>query len=428
MLAPTAPTSPDVFTEDEPDIVDGDVIEAAKENIQPLASGRRATTLSAILSTPHSQRESKLAATRHRLRINVEIAMQDDDDDPLQAYCNLVYWTVENYPQGHSAESGILELLEEATRVLKDDREGAWRSDLRYLKLWVLYASYVEKPTVIFRYLLANEIGTSFSLLYEEHAIALEKSGRRTQADEIYLLGINRNAEPLERLQVKHREFQKRMMIAVASRTVLGESSTKTSRSSRTTPTSSAASATIPAPSSSESSRPGPNSRLQIFVDPTGDGAQAADENSATPWEELGSRKARVKENVPSVSKMKGTTLKQPGKHLRSVSTSSSGSKIAVFRDPAPSDGNDMPPPPVPAPHTPARGSFTPRRDDPERPSTPRFMPYQDEPVTPSSSTPAASGSVMKAKPVRSGGLSSQAEALRKDPFLNYADKPVDIE
>jgi hypothetical protein len=140
----------DVFQDDQPILVNGDLIEAAKENIQPLASGRRATALSAVLSTPHAQRESKLAAARNRLRINVEIALEDDDDNPLEAYCRLVYWTLENYPQGHSAESGLLELVEEATRVLKDHRGGIWRDDLRYLKLCVLYANYVEKPTVIY--------------------------------------------------------------------------------------------------------------------------------------------------------------------------------------------------------------------------------------------------------------------------------------
>jgi hypothetical protein len=170
----------DVFQEAEPVVVDGDLIEAAKENIQPLASGRRATTLSAIFSTPHAQRESKLAATRNRLRINVEIALEDDDENPLEAYCQLVYWTLENYPQGHSAESGLLELLEEATRVLKDHRDGIWRADLRYLKLWALYANYVEKPTVIYRFLLANDIGTTFAFLYEEFATVLERNGRYT--------------------------------------------------------------------------------------------------------------------------------------------------------------------------------------------------------------------------------------------------------
>jgi hypothetical protein len=171
-------------------IIDCDVLEAAKENIQPLAKGRRATALSAILATPHAQRENQLIATRHRLRMNVDLAMEDStpsddndgevdpDADPLEAYCTLVYWVVENYPQGHSAESGLLELLEEATRVLKDHQGGKWRQDLRYLKLWVLYASYVEKPTIIYKFCMVNEIGTNYALLYEEAALALERAGR----------------------------------------------------------------------------------------------------------------------------------------------------------------------------------------------------------------------------------------------------------
>ncbi len=117
----------DVFTDDEvfPSIVDCDVLEAAKENIRPLASGRRVTALSAILSTPHAQRESRLADVRRRYRANVELAMDGPDDvDPLEFYNRFVYWTAENYPQGHSVESGLLELLEEATRKLKDDRGG----------------------------------------------------------------------------------------------------------------------------------------------------------------------------------------------------------------------------------------------------------------------------------------------------------------
>ena len=161
-------------------IVDCDVLEAAKENIQPLASGRRVTALSAVLSTPHAQRESQHNSIKSRHRINITIALEGDDpdDDPLEAYCRFVYWTLDAYPQGHSADSGLLELLEEATRVLKDDRNGYWRGDIRYLKLWVLYANFVEKPTVIYKFLLANDIGTQHALLYEEHAAALERAGR----------------------------------------------------------------------------------------------------------------------------------------------------------------------------------------------------------------------------------------------------------
>lgn len=171
----------DVFSSSSTTMVDCDVLEAAKENIQPLATGRRVTSLSSVLATPHAQRESKLVATRHRLRINIEMALEDDDDDPLEAYCTLVNWTLENYPQGHSAESGLLELLEEATRVLKDDRDGKWRGEMKYLKLWMLYASFVEKPSIIYRFLLANDIGTDFAILYEEFAAILERDGRCVQ-------------------------------------------------------------------------------------------------------------------------------------------------------------------------------------------------------------------------------------------------------
>ena len=171
-------TEHDVFSDDGPVIVDCDVLEAAKENVRPLATGRRVTALSTILSTPHAKREAKLLASRNRLRINVELALDDEDGDPLDAYCQLVYWTVENYPQGPSVESGLIELLEEATRVLKDDRSGRWRGELKYLKLWLLYASFVEKPTIIYKFLIANEIGTNFALLYEEYAAVLERDGR----------------------------------------------------------------------------------------------------------------------------------------------------------------------------------------------------------------------------------------------------------
>jgi hypothetical protein len=163
----------DVFTEN---VVDFEVLEAAKENVQPLVSGRRVTALSALLQTPHGPRETKLAATRNRLRINVELAFEDTDGDTLEAYCRFVYWTVENYPQGHCAESGLLELLEEATRKLKDDQGGKWRSDIKYLKLWILYASYVDKPVMIYKFLLANDIGTDHALFYEEYATALERT------------------------------------------------------------------------------------------------------------------------------------------------------------------------------------------------------------------------------------------------------------
>ncbi|KAI0366842.1 hypothetical protein BV20DRAFT_1025640 [Pilatotrama ljubarskyi] len=464
----------DVFDDEAsaPLIVDCDVLEAAKENIQPLASGRRVTALSAILSTPHAQRESRLADARRRHRANVEIAMEDEDEDadPLEAYSRFVHWTVENYPQGHSAESGLLELLEEATRVLRDDRGGRWRGDLRYLKLWTLYASYVDKPTIIYKYLLVNEIGTAHALFYEEYAMALERAGRRVEADETYLLGIARKVAPLERLEAKHREFQKRMMASLTlpasssssaspsesaastpsttatRRRPLGEPAAPSTSSSRTR---SSRTGSIRTPSINEDvfaapAAPRPNGRMHIFVDPSGDAENDPDQaTNPTPWPELGTRKARIKENTVEVSKASGSTLRQAGRTKRTAS----GPKIAVFRDPAPEEEAEgsMPPPPVPPSKT-EKGKSASKsaipifrdeaedsgKPEPSVPPTPKFVPFRDEePGTPSTSSSAVPNTTMKPKPapaVKPIAMSAEAEALRKDPFKNYSaeEKPVD--
>ncbi|KAG6849769.1 hypothetical protein H0H93_005285 [Arthromyces matolae] len=507
----------DVFTDTTPDIVDCDLLEAAKENVKPLGTGRRVTALSAILATPHAQRDSKLAATRNRLRINVELALDDDEDgDPLEAYCRLVYWTIENYPQGPSVESGLLELLEEATRVLKDDRGGKWRGDLKYLKLWLLYASFVERPTLIYRFLIANEIGTDHALLYEEYAAVLERDGRRKDADDAYNLGIARRAQPLDHLKARRDDFQKRMMSNTLSspaaattaaatstraptRTVLGSSSSSrstsrsgTSSTSRGLPTSRSLPLASTSSSSSSSSRTTSNNApLQIFVDPTGSESQAAaaeaEEASATinTWTDIGTRKTRIKENVPEVKKLVGTTLKGTGRSSssskRSVSgpgssrsgsgtsgagAGSSGSRITIFRDPPPEDIMPPPPPPtsVPAPAPAAKHSsmklksgrdaaktsskstivpFVDEEDNtttvaaavstPAVSSTPKFTPFRDEDPTTTPEilqTLTAPESVMKLKPAinKTPGSTSEMEALRKDPLKNYPDRHIDVD
>ncbi|KAL0068122.1 protein kinase [Marasmius tenuissimus] len=432
----------DVFSDDAPAMVDCDVLEAAKENIQPLASGRRVTALSSILATPHVQREPKLNATRNRLRINIELALEDEEEgDPLEAYSTLVNWTLENYPQGHSAESGLLELLEEATRVLKDDRDGKWRKEIKYLKLWMLYASFVEKPGMIYRFLLANEIGTNDAILYEEYAAILERDGRRKEADRIYALGIARKVSHLERLKSKHADFQKRMMCAAPAPEIAPPNSATNNTSRRTILATTSSPATTPLQSSSSTSSSvrtssrtattsssSSNVPLRVFVDPTGSASQSA-EVETNSWPDIGTRKSRVKENVPDTKKMAGSTIRQAGKtrRLASASSSSSASKIVPFRDPGP---DENPPPPATtrlghdsnAVTTPSKGRFVPFTDQSADvpASVQKFTPFRDESTAGGASSSTVPGSVMKLKKPDTTLSTSEAEALRKDPLKNY--------
>lgn len=115
----------------------------------------------------------ELARERRQLRAEINSALKEEDD-PLAAYDQFVKWTIKNYAEGDPS-SGLVELLEEATRKFKDDP--SYKGDLRYLKLWCLYAQHVDKPVTVYAFLVANKIGSSYALLYEEYAKALEVDG-----------------------------------------------------------------------------------------------------------------------------------------------------------------------------------------------------------------------------------------------------------
>ena len=100
-----------------------------------------------------------------------------EEDDPLAVYHQFVQWTIKNYGE-NNPRSGLKELLKEATTMFKDD--SVYKSDLRYLKIWALYARQMDKVSALAIYasLIANDIGTSYSALYEDYSTLLESEGR----------------------------------------------------------------------------------------------------------------------------------------------------------------------------------------------------------------------------------------------------------
>jgi hypothetical protein len=118
----------------------------------------------------------RLSAERAHFKASLSTALKEDDD-PLAAYDQFVKWTVKNYADGDPS-SGLRELLQEATAAFKSDP--VYKTDLRYLKLWILYIRQLTRVDAVatFAFLLANGIGASYSILYEEYAAILELDGR----------------------------------------------------------------------------------------------------------------------------------------------------------------------------------------------------------------------------------------------------------
>ena len=193
------------------DPVSFDLIEEHKENIQPIRSGRSARALVAKLTplgaNPNAVRTEHYARQQE---FEEELRTSADLDDPLEVWVRYVNWTVETFTSGHSTESGLLPLLERATKEFLHDAQ--YKNDPRYLKLWVQYAQdFSDAPREVYAYLARNDIGQRLALFYEEYAALLESMGRRNQAAEIYQTGIESGATPTRRLQRKYDEFLKRL-------------------------------------------------------------------------------------------------------------------------------------------------------------------------------------------------------------------------
>ncbi|KAI0833466.1 hypothetical protein BC628DRAFT_1335195 [Trametes gibbosa] len=175
----------------------------------------------------------QLAKERDRYRNRLARALTEDPD-PLAAYVDFVQWTTNAY-EGNLGLSGLIELLDEATRYFLDD--DAYRSDLRYLKLWLLYAKYAQDPTVILSFIISKDIGKIYAQVYQEYALALHKQGNQgnpsmmhilplkipnglsaasvcqwAEADKIFQLGIQRRARPAEPLKRHYEDFKARTL------------------------------------------------------------------------------------------------------------------------------------------------------------------------------------------------------------------------
>lgn len=155
------------------------------------------------------------------------------------------------------------------------------------------------------------------------------------EADTIFLLGIARQVQPIEHLQIKHTEFQRRMMSAAplpAPRDLATSARQRTALSSVPSSSSSFSPAGIHAPSLQSNTSSRAASRLQIFTDPVNSGL----DNDHYAFFDVGTRVSRVKENIPKVQKAAATTLRHTGlpRRVTSRSSSSNVSKIVPYTGP----------------------------------------------------------------------------------------------
>lgn len=313
------------------DLIDFNVIESHKENIQALPSGRSAKALAQLYSPPLLGASPSSAATnpehiKKRAEFEKELANIDEADDPLDVYDRYVKWTFDAYPSVQATpQSQLLPLLERATKAFQSSSH--YKNDPRYLKLWLHYIRlFSDAPREAFVFLARHNIGEGLALYYEEFAAWLENAGRWNQAEEIYKMGLKNEARPVERLMRKFGEFERRK--DAQSQDAAEPSSpalpaVRPALAAKLDPFASASPA--PAQIQGSGSKKPKGSKMAIFSD---DEASSRPEsgNSSKGWDDIGLLADRKKENSVAAKPWAGEKL-GGGKTNRGME------KMMVFKD-----------------------------------------------------------------------------------------------
>jgi len=319
------------------DLIDFEIIENQKENIQSLPGGRSARGLANLfspsplhkLSTP-TPSDTKNLNDAIRYEYEAELANIAESDDPLDIYDRYVRWTLDAYPTAQATPaSQLLPLLERATKTFLNSAQ--YKNDPRYLKLWISYIRFFsDTPRETFAFLARHNIGEGLALFYEEFAAWLEGAGRWVQAEEIYKLGIDKEARPTPRLLRKFNEFQERFAQRPQDMNEPSSPALPTVRPALAAKTDPFAGAPrdpqAPRPNSGVGGTTTKSGRQKLTIFADGDDAAPAVSGEGTKgWESIGSLADRKKENIMEAKPWVGETLKAGGKK--------SSTKMAVFKD-----------------------------------------------------------------------------------------------
>lgn len=132
-----------------------------------------------------------------------------DGDDALLPWLRCISWIKTCLPANGltSIYQNLLDLC-----IKKFSRESQYLTDMRFLQIWIQYAdcSHAEAEKV-FKQMEALHIGQDSAIFYGAYAIFLEAQGKFLMANNMYQLGLSRQAKPLSILDKGYKEFLKRV-------------------------------------------------------------------------------------------------------------------------------------------------------------------------------------------------------------------------
>ncbi|KAJ6432482.1 hypothetical protein OIU84_019674 [Salix udensis] len=129
-------------------------------------------------------------------------------NDPLLPWLRGIKKMKECLPP-NALKQKLPRFLQKCTQSFESDRR--YRNDSRYLRVWLQLMDYVSDPRVLLSTMEKNSIGTKRSLFYQAYALYHEKMKNFEEAENMYRLGVQNLAEPVDELQKSYEQFLHRM-------------------------------------------------------------------------------------------------------------------------------------------------------------------------------------------------------------------------
>ncbi|CAN0924299.1 Mitotic spindle checkpoint protein BUBR1 [Linum grandiflorum] len=315
----------------------GNEWELFKENVKPLKRGRNVALLNhALKSQTNHQIKASLLQTRRRL---IEAIDHYKGDDPLLPWLQCIKWVQESFPACGDS-SGLILLYEQCVRSFW--HSSRYKDDLRYLRVWLQYAENCDDAQVIYSFLEEYGIGKTHAEFYLAYALHLESKNKLKSANDIFFLGLSRDAQPIHKLKDAYKTFLARST-RQSTRTEEDNSkeSTMPARSFGTVLNGFGNVYTGTRRGSSDLAAKGSNTNrvqrtpLSVYNDFNRDAPRANEQSKTEKSQWIGGRAERNKENNAIPSKWTKYKIPQkPGSVVgRASSTGSTSSTIEVFVD-----------------------------------------------------------------------------------------------
>lgn len=199
--------------------------ESVKENAAPLQRGRNVSALERVAATTASCSSGSSSGSgvlqlqkddsQERIREFERLVRPSeaphateapDGDDPLVHWMTYIKFFQETFPSDTHQQ---FLLMERCTRALV--KMPQYANDDRFISVCAKYADKTKEPSQVFKYLYQQKVGQQTALFWVAWAYVAEKDNDFPFAEQIYKKGISRDAQPMNVLKVRHKQFQRRM-------------------------------------------------------------------------------------------------------------------------------------------------------------------------------------------------------------------------